>query len=67
MLDVVCSSTIMGLSMTAGVLLRVLSWLVAVPLAFVLAQPLALGQAMIQADLDYAFNYLFVPVGWEPC
>ena len=36
-----------------------MSWLVVVPLSFVLAQPLAraLGQTMIEVDLDYAFNF----------
>ena len=41
-----------------GVLQGVLSWLVAVPLAFFISQPLArlLGQTMLEIDLDFAFN-----------
>jgi putative ABC transport system permease protein len=40
------------------------SWLIAVPLSFALAQPLAnaLGQAMFDANLDYQYNYLAVLV-----
>jgi putative ABC transport system permease protein len=42
-----------------GMLQGVMSWLVAMPLSFVLAQPLAraLGQTMIEVDLDYAYNF----------
>jgi putative ABC transport system permease protein len=58
------SRTIMALFVMEGVLQGVMSWLVAVPLSFVLAQPLAraLGQTMIEVDLDYAFNFPFVLV-----
>ena len=50
--------TIQGLYIMEGLLQGVLSWLFALPLAFILAQPLArtLGRAMIDLDLDYAFN-----------
>jgi putative ABC transport system permease protein len=53
------SRTIMGLFVMEGVLQGVMSWLVAAPLSFVLAQPLAraLGQTMIEVDLDYAFSF----------
>lgn len=56
------SRTIMALLIMEGVLQGVISWLVAVPLSFVFAQPLAsaLGQTMIEVDLDYAFNFPFV-------
>lgn len=52
------SSAIMGLFMAEGVLQSLLSWLIAVPLAYVLAQPLSnlLGQTMLDVKLDYAFN-----------
>ncbi|MGD8397710.1 MAG: FtsX-like permease family protein [Anaerolineae bacterium] len=58
------SRTIMALFVMEGVLQGVISWLVALPLSFILAQPLAraLGQTMIEVDLDYAFNWPFVLV-----
>ena len=45
-----------------GVLQGLLSWLVAVPLSFVLARPLAslLGQVIFETDLDFAFAYTAV-------
>jgi putative ABC transport system permease protein len=56
------SRTIISLFVMEGALQGVLSWLIAVPLSFVLAQPLAraLGQTMIEVDLDYAYNFPFV-------
>ncbi|MGE5376819.1 MAG: ABC transporter permease, partial [Bacteroidota bacterium] len=41
-----------------GVLQGLASWLLSIPLAFVIAQPLArqLGQTMLKVDLDYAFS-----------
>ena len=52
------SRTIMGLFMLEGVLQGLISWLLAVPIAFAVGGPLArlLGQTMIDVDLDYAFN-----------
>jgi ethanolamine transporter EutH len=39
-----------------------ISWMLAVPLAFILARLLArqLGQTMIEVDLDFAFNWMAV-------
>ncbi|MEZ4595066.1 MAG: FtsX-like permease family protein, partial [Chloroflexota bacterium] len=56
------SPTIVSLFIMEGVLQGVLSWLVAVPLAFFISQPLArlLGQTMLELDLDYAFNWTAV-------
>jgi putative ABC transport system permease protein len=53
------SATIMGMFMMEGVLQGLFSWLVAAPLSFLLAQPLAnaLGQAMFEANLDYQYNF----------
>jgi len=53
------SRTILSLFIMEGSLQGFLSWLVAVPLALVVARPLArqLGQTMIEVDLDYAFNW----------
>jgi putative ABC transport system permease protein len=53
------SRTIMGMFVMEGVLQGLLSWGMAVPLSFVLGQPLAngLGQAMFSATLDYQYNY----------
>ncbi len=41
-----------------GVLQGLASWLFSIPLAFIIAQPLArqLGQTMLKVDLDYAFS-----------
>lgn len=52
------SATLMRLYVAEGVLQSWLSWLVAVPLAYGLAQPLAelLGQTMLEVKLDYAFD-----------
>lgn len=52
------SRTIMGLFMLEGVLQGLISWALAVPIAFAVGGPLArlLGQTMIDVDLDYAFN-----------
>jgi putative ABC transport system permease protein len=56
------SPTIMGMFVMEGVLQGLLSWLVSVPLAFLLAQPMAslLGQVIFETDLDYAFAYTAV-------
>ncbi|MBK7894273.1 MAG: FtsX-like permease family protein [Anaerolineaceae bacterium] len=56
------SPTIISLFIMEGVLQGVLSWLVAVPLAFFISQPLArlLGQTMLEIDLDFAFNWTAV-------
>ncbi len=49
-------SRIVSLLIAEGGLQGFLSWMAAFPLALVLANPLArqLGQAVIEADLDYA-------------
>jgi len=53
------SPTIALLFIMEGVLQSLASWLLAAPLAFVLAQPLAqqLGRTMLKVNLDYAFNW----------
>ncbi len=57
--------TIMGMFVMEGVLQGLFSWLVAVPISFVMAQPLAnaLGQAMFEANLDYQYSFGAV-VAW---
>ena len=57
--------TIMGMFVMEGVLQGLFSWLVAVPISFLLAQPLAnaLGQAMFEANLDYRYSFEAV-VAW---
>ncbi len=56
------SRTIMSLFIMEGVLQGLISWAIAVPLAYLLAEPLArqLGQTMIEIDLDYAFYWTAV-------
>jgi putative ABC transport system permease protein len=58
------SRTLMGVFMMEGGLQGLMSWLIAVPLSFVLAQPLArlMGQVMLNIDLDFSYNWLAVAV-----
>jgi putative ABC transport system permease protein len=53
------SGTIMGMFVMEGVLQGLLSWAIALPLSFILSQPVAraLGQVMFQANLDYQYNF----------
>lgn len=53
------SPTIMTMFVMEGVLQGIMSWLVAVPLAFLVARPMAnlLGQTILKIDLDFAFSY----------
>jgi putative ABC transport system permease protein len=53
------SGTIMGLFMLEGLLQGLISWALAVPISFLVAGPLArlLGQAMIDVDLDFTYNW----------
>jgi putative ABC transport system permease protein len=52
------TATIMGMFVMEGVLQGLLSWAIAVPVSFLLGQPLAnaLGQTMFEANLDYQYN-----------
>ncbi|MCB9422962.1 MAG: ABC transporter permease [Ardenticatenaceae bacterium] len=52
------NATIMWMFVMEGVLQGLLSWLMAVPLGFVVARPMSriLGQTILQVDLDFAFN-----------
>ncbi len=54
--------TIMGMFVMEGVLQGLLSWVMAVPLGFIVARPMSrvLGQTILQVDLDFAFNYTAV-------
>jgi len=51
--------SIMAMLVMEGILQGLISFLAAVPLSFLLAQPLArqLGLTMLGVDLDFAFNY----------
>ncbi len=53
------SPTIMTMFVMEGVLQGFLSWLVAVPLSFVIARPVSalLGQTILDVDLDFAYSY----------
>jgi len=59
------STTVMGMFMLEGVFQGLLSWLIVVPLSFIIGRPLsaALGQAMFDANLDYQYN-LFAVLIW---
>ena len=56
------SPTIMGMFMMEGILQGLFSWIVAVPISFVLGQYMAqvLGQVMFSASLDYSYDYAAV-------
>jgi len=56
------SRTIMGMFVMEGVMQGVFSWLVSVPLSFLIGDSLAklLGQAMFDANLDYQYDYTAV-------
>lgn len=51
--------TILGMFVMEGVLQGLLSWLVVIPLSFVLGKPMAnaLGQVLFQTSLDYQYNF----------
>lgn len=52
------SPVIMTMFILEGVFQGLMSWLLAVPLAYLVARPMSavLGQTIFQADLDFAFN-----------
>lgn len=58
------SLTLMGMFVMEGVLQGIFSWLMAIPISFLLAEALskALGQVMFDANLDYQYNYTAVLV-----
>ena len=51
--------TILGMFMMEGVLQGLISWLVVVPVSFVLGKPMAnaLGMVLFDANLDYRYNF----------
>jgi putative ABC transport system permease protein len=53
------SGTISILFIMEGVLYGLISWIISIPAAYLVSQPMArlLGQRMLELDLDYAFNY----------
>ena len=53
------SVTILGMFVMEGILQGLFSWVIVVPLSFVLGRLMsdALGQAMFGADLDYQYNF----------
>jgi putative ABC transport system permease protein len=53
------SRSIMTMFVLEGLLQGLISWLVAVPLSFVIGYPVArqLGQTMLDIDLDYSYSY----------
>jgi putative ABC transport system permease protein len=58
------SSRVLSVFLLEGMMQGFVSWLVAVPLAFLFSQPMArlLGQTMMELDLDYRFNLLAVAI-----
>lgn len=62
------SRTIMIMFLLEGVLQAAVSWMLAVPLAFVVARPFAraLGQVMLKMDLDFKFAFSAAGI-WLVC
>ncbi|MFO7683888.1 MAG: FtsX-like permease family protein [Chloroflexota bacterium] len=58
------SATIMTMFIMEGILQGFMSWLIAVPLAYLIAPTVAnmLGQTILQIDLDFAFSYAGVTI-----
>ena len=56
--------TILGMFLMEGVLQGLVSWLVVIPISFVLGRPMAnaLGTALFDAHLDYQYNFSAVLV-----
>jgi len=56
--------TILGMFMMEGVLQGLMSWVIVIPISFVLGKPMAnaLGMALFDATLDYQYNYSAVLV-----
>ena len=53
------SGTMMGMFVMEGVLQGLFSWVIAIPISFVIGKPMAnaLGQAIFSANLDYQYNF----------
>lgn len=53
------SPILMGMLVMEGILQGLLSWLVSLPLSFIIGYPVAqqLGQVMLEIDLDYRYSY----------
>ncbi len=58
------SPTIMTMLVLEGMLQGLMSWLIAAPLALLVARPVAnlLGQTIFETNLDFAFNYTAVGI-----
>jgi putative ABC transport system permease protein len=54
------SSTIINMFLLEGLAQGVVSWILSVPIAFVIAQPISrqLGQVMLKMDLDFYYNWI---------
>ncbi len=58
------SKTILGIYVLEGTIQGLISWFFAVPISYFVAQPITrlLGQAMLDLDLDYAYNWQAVMI-----
>ena len=54
------SSTIINMFLLEGLVQGIVSWILSVPIAFVIAQPISrqLGQVMLRMDLDFYYNWM---------
>ena len=54
------SNTIINMFLLEGLAQGVVSWILSVPIAFVIAQPISrqLGQVMLKMDLDFYYNWM---------
>ncbi len=54
------SNTIINMFLLEGLAQGIVSWILSVPIAFVIAQPISrqLGQVMLKMDLDFYYNWM---------
>tara|TARA_B100000029_G_scaffold76122_2_gene67899 strand:+ start:27201 stop:29615 length:2415 start_codon:yes stop_codon:yes gene_type:complete len=54
------SNTIINMFLLEGLAQGIVSWILSVPIAFVIAQPISrqLGQVMLKMDLDFYYNWI---------
>ena len=54
------SNTILNMFLLEGLAQGIVSWILSVPIAFVIAQPISrqLGQVMLKMDLDFYYNWM---------
>ena len=57
-----CNRTMMGMFILEGVLQGIISWIIVIPISFLLGRPLATGLGMAIFDMSLAYRYDVVAV-----